>query len=104
MGDGLYAPARMSMIHALELALKAALMAKTGRPWDTHNVHGPFGQHFRGRIDDKTLARLNRLVQEYGKSRYPDWEAPSEPSMKEDLAFVKLLVEETIPALTAEVR
>jgi len=101
--DGLYAPARLSLLHALELGLKAALLAKTGRPWGTHVVHGPFGQHFRGRIDERTLGRLNRLVQEYGRSRYPDWEAPTEATMNDDLTFVRSMVEETIPALVAEV-
>lgn len=100
--DGLLAPARLSMLQALELALKAALIAKTRRPWETHNVHGPFGQHFRGRVDERALARVNRLVQEYGKSRYPDWEAPSEKAMREDLEFVARMVEEIVPSLVAE--
>lgn len=100
--DGLLAPARPSMLQALDLALKAALIARTGRAWETHNVHGPFGQHFRGRVEDGTLARVNRLIQEYGKSRYPDWEPPSDKAMQDDLAFVTRVVEEIVPALVTE--
>jgi HEPN domain-containing protein len=91
------------MLHALELALKAALVSKTGREWDTHNVHGPFGQHFRGSIDAATMTRLNRLIQEYGKSRYPDWESPSSQAMESDLEFVGNLVENTVPRLVSEI-
>lgn len=107
VADGLYAPARFSMLQALELALKAALMAKTrttGEEWGTHNVHGPFGRHFRGTVPDDDLSRLNRLIQEYGKSRYPDWAMPSKKSIEDDLAFIERIVLETVPRLVEEAR
>lgn len=105
--EGRFAPARMSMHQALELGLKAALMAKTGtagEDWATHNVHGQFARHFRGRVEDAVLSRVSRLLQEYGKSRYPDWPSPPEREMREDLRLVEELVEETLPRLIQEVR
>lgn len=105
VSEGLFAPARMSMLQALELGLKAALMAKTRKgshEWATHNVHGPFGRHFRGVVDDGVITRINRLVQEYGKSRYPDWPHPAEEEMREDLRFVSEMVEELLPRLAQE--
>lgn len=103
--DGLFAPARLSLHQALELALKAALMARTrttSEAWTSHNVHGAFGRHFRGHVPDAELGRVSRLVQEYGKSRYPGWDAPSEKEMRDDLAFVGTLLHETIPRLPQE--
>ena len=103
--DGLYAPARFSMLQALELALKAALMARTrtaSESWVTHNVHGPFGRHFRGAVPEPDLARVSRLIQEYGKSRYPDWAAPSAARLEDDLAFIARVVKETVPRLVLE--
>lgn len=103
--EGRLAPARLSMHQALELALKAGLMAKTRKPgqeWSTHNVHGSFAKHFRGLVPDATLTRINRLVQEYGRSRYPGWPTPAEDEMKADVDFVATLVEETIPRLVEE--
>ena len=101
--EGRFAPARFNLLPALELALKAALIARTGSTtWSTHNVHGPFGQHFRGRMDAGTLAKVNLLIQEYGRSRYTDWEEPSHDEMSEDVAFVARMIEETIPHLVSE--
>lgn len=100
--EGRLAPARMSMLQALELGLKAALIARSGTQgdaWATHNVHGPFARLFRGRVDDAVLTRVSRLVQEYGRSRYPDWAKPEEKEMRDDLAFVTTLVQETLPRL-----
>ena len=102
--EGRLAPARFNLLHALELALKAALIAKTGSAtWPTHNVHGPFGQHFRGRMAPATLAKVNLLVQEYGRSRYPDWKEPDHAEMRSDVSFIAQVIEETIPGLIAEV-
>lgn len=104
---GLHAPARLNMLQSLELGLKAALMAKTrttGADWGTHNIHGPFGKHFRDALSQSLLARVNRLIQEYGKSRYPDWESPSPEALESDLAFIETFVKETLPQLVAEAR
>lgn len=93
------------MLQALELALKAALMARTrttGEEWGTHNVHGPFARHFRGAVPDADLSRVSRLIQEYGKSRYPDWTMPSAKSIEDDLAFIEGVVLETVPRLVTE--
>lgn len=104
--DGLLAPARLSLHQALELAIKAALIARTrtsGEDWAIHNVHGAFGRHFRGHVPDPDLGRISRLVQEYGRSRYPGWEAPSEPQMQDDLRFVEALLHDIVPRLIREV-
>lgn len=104
--DGHLAPARLSLHQAMELALKGALMARTrtgGEAWASHNVHGAFGRHFRGHLPDADLSRISRLVQEYGKSRYPGWDAPTAEQMRDDLKFVERVLRELVPRLIEEV-
>jgi HEPN domain-containing protein len=36
----LFEPATFSVIHGLELSLKAALLTKTDEAWKTHNIGG----------------------------------------------------------------
>lgn len=104
--EGLFAPARLSLQQALELGLKAALMARTGttgEDWTKHNVHGASGKHFRGHVEDAALARISRLVQEYGKSRNPGGETPTQAQTRDDLAFIQQVLHETNPRLLREV-
>ena len=48
----LFEPAMFSAIHALELALKAALLTKIADGWKTHNIGGQFRKHFRKEVGD----------------------------------------------------
>ncbi|MFQ5884293.1 MAG: HEPN domain-containing protein [Thermoplasmata archaeon] len=47
LSDDLHEPAMANGIHALELAMKAALCLKVKDPIKTHNIGGLFGRHFR---------------------------------------------------------
>jgi HEPN domain-containing protein len=49
----LFEPAMFSAIHALELALKAALLTKLTDGWKTHNIGGQFGRYFRKEVGMK---------------------------------------------------
>lgn len=100
--NGNLAPARFNSIHALELALKAALAAKLGAAPKIHNVGGEFGKHFRPRFGVDVMRRVNRLLDDYNAPRYPDWEPPTHEVLQADLAFIENLVTREIPALVRE--
>lgn len=98
LGLGLLAPARFNTLHALELAVKAAIHSTTRNIPRTHNVGGEFGKLFRDRVGSETTRRVNRMLQDYDGPRYPDWEVPTRSVVEADLAFVSTFVE-TIRAL-----
>lgn len=99
---GLHAPAHFLMMHAPELAVKAALAAALGSVPKTHNVGGLFGKHFRERAGAGTTRRINRILGDYDGPRYPDYDAPTHEELEEDMRFVGSLVRETIPRLIQE--
>lgn len=48
-------PAAFNALHSLELISKAALLAKTGNTYKTHNIGGIFGKNFRNEIGRKKM-------------------------------------------------
>jgi HEPN domain-containing protein len=99
---GHLAPAYHNALHALELAVKAALASRLPRVPRTHNVGGLLGQEFLDELGADVCARVNRLVHAYDAPRYPDWEAP--PDARDDLAFIATFVRGRLPRLLAEGR
>ncbi|MEA3200212.1 MAG: hypothetical protein QOE90_1640 [Thermoplasmata archaeon] len=101
---GLLAPAYHDAVHALELALKAALTSLEVKVPKEHNIAGAFGLHFRDRFDAADLRRINRILRSYNGPRYPDWEAPAHTEIEGDVAFIGQLVRQEIPRLVKEGR
>lgn len=99
---GHLAPARSSSIHALELCLKAAIIARLGNAPRMHNVGGEFGRLFRPRLGIDILRKINRLLDDYNSPRYPDWETPAAATVLADIQFIERLLAETIPPLLRE--
>jgi len=79
-------PARFNALHALELGVKAALLAKTGRIPRTHNVGGEFARHFRGQVGDALCSEVNRALDAYSASRYPDAPPVSRDKLAKEIA------------------
>jgi HEPN domain-containing protein len=102
--SGRAAPASFMAVHALELGVKAALARLTGTIPRTHNVGGEFGKHLRGRVAPETTRRLNRLLSDYGEPRYPEWVAPGDAELADDLAFIGEFLRVTLPPLIEEAR
>lgn len=98
LGEGRLGPARFNLLHALELAVKAALEA-AGETHPTHNVGGSFGRHYRARVDPEVLRRVNRMLDSYREGRYPDDDMPSGTEIAEDLDFVARFVTTTVPSI-----
>lgn len=89
-------PAMFNAIHALELALKSALMKETGENFKTHNVGGIFGKHFRDRIGKQKCKRINKILMRYNFPRYPDQPSPTKEDVIEDIDFISELIENDI--------
>lgn len=86
-------PAMFNAIHALELALKAALTKETGEDFKTHNVGGEFGKHFRNEIGSEKCRRINRILMKYNFPRYPEQPTPTDEEVKENIAFISDIIE-----------
>jgi len=94
--DSLYEPAMANAIHALELAIKAALGTVMEETVKTHNVGGVFGRHFRGILGDESCRTVNMILTKYNLPRYPGQTMPDPDEVIEDVAFIKHFIEELI--------
>jgi len=95
----LFEPAMFNAIHALELALKAALLTKISDPWRTHNVGGVFSRYFMERVGREGCRRINIILSKYNLPRYPGMASLDEDEVKEDIEFIEYLVKVVIPSL-----
>lgn len=102
--EGNLAPARFNSTHALELALKAAIAARTGLVPKLHNVGGEFGRVFGSALAAATKRRINRLLDDYNAPRYPDWVPPTLDSLVADVEFIEIVVFNEVPRLLQEDR
>lgn len=99
---GNLAPAYHNALHALELAVKAALAARLPRVPRTHNVGGLLGQEFRDVLGGATCSRISQLLHASDEPRYPGWEPPAE--IDSDLAFIAGFIEVELPRLVKGAR
>lgn len=100
----LLAPGYHDAVHALELALKAALASLEREVPKEHNVAGAFGLEFRDHVDPGDLRRVNRILRLYNGPRYPDWVPPPSGEIDADLALIRRMVREDVPRLVKEAR
>ena len=100
----LLAPGYHDAVHALELALKAALASLEQEVPKEHNVAGAFGLAFRPSVDAADLRRINRILRLYNGPRYPDWSPPSPEELDADLALIRRMVRQEVPRLVREAR
>ncbi|MFW6140996.1 MAG: HEPN domain-containing protein [Candidatus Saliniplasma sp.] len=89
-------PAMFNSIHALELALKAALIKKTGNKFKTHNIGGEFGKHFREIVGKKRCRRINRILMKYNFPRYPEQPTPTKEEVEQNITFISDMIEHDI--------
>jgi HEPN domain-containing protein len=101
---GNLAPARFNSTHALELALKAAIVRRAGEAPKLHNVGGEFGRLFRAELGGDAMRRINRLLDDYNAPRYPDWEPPTQEELADDITFIEDVVLRQVPRLMKEAR
>ena len=92
----LFEPAMFSVIHALELSLKAVPLTKTNEAWKTHNIGGQFGKYFRKEIGDKTCRRINVIISKYNLPRYPSEKALDPEEVEKDIKFIEDFIQHQI--------
>ena len=85
-----------SAIHALGLALKAALLTKTEEAWKTHNIGGQFGKYFRDEMGDSRCRRINVILSKYNLPRYPSEAALNPKEVEKDITFIEDVIEHHI--------
>jgi len=86
-------------IHALELALKSALLKRQPSSWKTHNVGGIFSKLFKTEVNDEDCRRINVILSKYNLPRYPSNYLPDATEIKRDIAFIKRIIYDIIPEL-----
>lgn len=89
-------PAMFNAIHALELSLKAALLAKTDEVWKTHNIGGQFGRYFKEEIGEKICRRINVILTKYNLPRYPSEKALDPEEVEKDIKFIEEFIENQV--------
>lgn len=95
-------PARFTAIHALELAVKAAILHAEGVLRPTHQVGGAFGRLYRHQVGPSVSSRVNRVLRAYDEPRYPGGAPVQAPRLDADLGFVHFVVEDLVPRLVGE--
>ncbi len=99
LSKGLFEPAMANGIHALELAMKAALILRTSSPTRTHNVGGLFGKHFRKELGKDLCRSANLVLTKYNLPRYPGQRLLDEEEVAHDVAFVDEMINNHIRRL-----
>ncbi len=97
--QGRVEPALFNAYHALELACKAALLARTGEMPRTHHVGGLFGARFRKEAGAEVCQRITEVLAKYNLPRYPGTRAWTRREAERDIAFIRRVVEEVVPGL-----
>ena len=86
---GYYEPALSNGIHALELAIKAALCKQIDGPIKTHNIGGLFGKYFKEKIGYEMCKKINIILMKYNIPRYPGEIELIDKNVNEDIEFIK---------------
>ncbi|MFQ6129119.1 MAG: HEPN domain-containing protein [Thermoplasmata archaeon] len=101
LSNDLYEPAMANGIHALELAMKAALCLVVKGPIKTHNIGGLFGKHFRERLGEEICRSANLILTKYNLPRYPGQRPLEESEVRSDIDLIRRLIEEHIRGIIA---
>jgi len=102
LSDELYEPAMANGIHALELAMKAALHLVMEGTIKTHNIGGLFGKHFRERLGEEICRSANLILTKYNLPRYPGQRPLEESEVRSDVDLIKRLIEEHIRGIITD--
>jgi HEPN domain-containing protein len=97
--EGLMEPALFNAIHALELAVKAALATVAEADRKTRNVGGEFGRHFLKRVGRDACRRVSRILAKYTLPRYPSQRPFDEDEASEDIEFIGDFILNTVREL-----
>jgi HEPN domain-containing protein len=102
LNEELFEPSLFNAIHALELAVKAALITKIDNNLILHQVGGLFGREFRDIVGNEVCRKINNVLSKYNLPRYPGAEAISKEDAESVVDFVREFIQEILPRIIKE--
>ena len=99
LDDELYEPALFNAIHALELAIKAALLTKIDNNLILHQVGGLFGREFRDVVGNDVCREINNILSKYNLPRYPGTEEITKEDAENSVDFVQDFIQHILPKI-----
>ena len=94
--EELFEPAMSNGIHALELAIKSALVTVIDDPMKTHNVGGLFGRFFLQEVGEDTCKEINYILNKYNFPRYPGEDEVIPDDVEDDIGTITKFIENEI--------
>jgi len=92
-------PALNSLLHSIELSVKAALYTISDEEIHVHQVAGHFGRHFRERFGTGLCRELARTLGKYNIPRYPGEEEITQKDVQTALVLARKFIEDIVPDL-----
>jgi HEPN domain-containing protein len=99
LGEELFEPSLFNAIHALELAVKAALLTKIDNNLILHQVGGLFGREFRDIVGNDVCRKINIILSKYNLPRYPGADAITKKDAESAVDFVREFIQEILPRI-----
>ncbi len=98
----LFEPSLFNAIHALELAVKAALLTKIDNNLILHQVGGLFGREFRDYVGNDVCKQINYILSKYNLPRYPGTEDITKKDAESTVDFVTDFINIILPKIIEE--
>jgi HEPN domain-containing protein len=99
LDEELFEPSLFNAIHALELAIKSALLTKVDNNLILHQVGGLFGREFRKIVGNDLCRKINDILSKYNLPRYPGTEEITKEDAESTVGFVKEFIENILPKI-----
>jgi HEPN domain-containing protein len=104
IGEENLEPAIFDALHAMELAIKAALYTVSDEDIDTHRVAGLFGRHFREIAGVDFCRDITKSLEKYNLARYPGMDTADKDEAKRILAVAVRLIRNVVPDIISKQR
>jgi HEPN domain-containing protein len=99
LDEELFEPSLFNAIHALELAVKAALLTKIDNNLILHQVGGLFGREFRDSVGNDVCKQINNILSMYNLPRYPGTEEIKKEDAELTVEFVTDFISIILPKI-----
>jgi len=99
LDEELFEPSLFNAIHALELAVKSALLTEVDNNLILHQVGGLFGREFREVVGNDVCRKINDILSKYNLPRYPGTEEITKEDAESTVDFVKEFIENILPKI-----
>ena len=102
LDEELFEPSLFNAIHALELAIKSALLTKVDNNLILHQVGGLFGREFRDIVGNDVCREINNILSKYNLPRYPGTEEITKKDTETTITFVQDFIQHILPKIINE--